>query len=177
MCLIGNRFCSIISPPIPSPGDSDLEVEDFFILWSPYAIYPILFPEHSTTCPTCGCATEHAYWNDGSSTTAQPRLLHDMHHVVLLVSATYVCENNHRLLAHDESILKHFPERRMIPFELLHRAGFTLNFVNTCTALVTHGLNFYNIESFIIERRWEAFERQKHLLLSTSTYEERVEAT
>jgi hypothetical protein len=84
--------------------------------------------------------------------------------VVLLVSATYVCENNHRLLAHDESILKHFPERRMIPFELQHRAGFTLNFLDTCTALVTHGLNFYNIESFIIERRWEAFERQKHLL-------------
>lgn len=119
-------------------------------------MYPLLFPENSILCPTCGSATEHSYWNDVSSTTAQPRLLHDMHNVVLLVSATYVCQNNHRLLAHDESILKLLPDQRMTPFVLLHKAGFTSNFVDTCTALGTHGSNFYNIETFVIERRWES---------------------
>ena len=127
-------------------------------------MYPTLFPENSIPCPTCGSATEHSYWNDGSSTTAQPRLLHDIHNVVLLVSATYICQNNHRLMAHDESILKLLPDQRMTPFVLLHKAGFTSNFVDTCTALVTHGLNFYNIETFVIERRWESFEQQKQLL-------------
>lgn len=36
--------------------------------------------------------------------------------------------------------------------------------MDTCIALVTRGLNFHNIESFIAERRWETFERQRHLV-------------
>ena len=165
---LDHRFCSIITPYVPSPGDPDAEVEDFFLpmvlLWCPYSAFSTIFPEDSIKCPTCGCAVKHAYWNDGSSARAQPRLLHDSERITLLVSATYVCVNNHRLLAHDESILKLFPEHHMIPFELLHRAGFTRNCMDTCIALVTRGLNFHNVESFIAERRWEAFERQKHLV-------------
>lgn len=158
----------VIAPPIPTPGDPEMQDEDLFlplvILWSPYLTYPTLFPPSSIKSPSCGCATQHSYWNDGSSSTTQPRLLHDIHNVALLVSATYICENRHRLLAHDESILKCFTTQCMIPFVLFARAGFTLEFVNTCMALVTHGLNFYNIESFIIERRWEAFARQQDML-------------
>ena len=158
----------IITPPIPTPGDPEMEDEDLFlplvIVWSPYLTYPTLFPPGSLQCPSCGCALQHSYWNDGSSSTSQPRLLHDIHNVALLVSATYICENRHRVLAHDECILKCFTAQRMIPFVLLFRTGFTLEFIDTCMALVTRGLNFYNIESFITEKRWETFARQQDML-------------
>lgn len=165
LLLQGRRLSGIIAPPIPTPGDPEMQDEDLFlplvIVWSPYLTYPTLF---SHKCPSCGCALQHSYWNDGSSSTSQPRLLHDIHNVALLVSATYICENKHRLLAHDECILKCFTAQRMIPFVLLFRTGFTLEFIDTCMSLVTHGLNFYNIESFITERRWETFARQQDML-------------
>ena len=79
--------------------------------------------------------TSIVYWNDGSSASMQPRLVHDMDNVVLLVSAVYICENRHKLLAHDESVLKCFPSCCMIPFVLLSQTGFTSQLVNTCTLL------------------------------------------
>ena len=82
--------------------------------------------------------------------------------IVILVSAVYVCENQHTILAHDEAILSCYPTQAAIPFVLLHRTGFTTDFVQMCTSLVRSGMNFYNIESLITERRWEAYSRQKN---------------
>ena len=84
--------------------------------------------------------------------------------MVLLVSATYTCENSHKLLAHDESILKRFPSKSMIPFVFLARTGFTTQLVDTCIVLCRRGMNFYNMETFIIERRWLAYARQVEML-------------
>ena len=52
----------------------------------------------------------------GSSASTQPRLIHELDNVVLLISAIYTCENGHRLLTHDHSALKQFPSKCLIPF-------------------------------------------------------------
>ena len=51
----------------------------------------------------------------------------------------------------------------MIPFLLLHQTGFTREVADMCTAVCRRGINFYNLESLIIERRWESFARQQEL--------------
>lgn len=104
------------------------------------------------------------YWNDGSSAAKQPRVLHGIERVVLLVSVVYCCENRHMIRAHDEIVLQLFPSQAMIPFLLLHRTGFTRELVDTCTAFCRRGINFYNMESLIVERRWESYARQQDLL-------------
>lgn len=52
----------------------------------------------------------------------------------------------------------------MIPFLLLHRTGFTKELVDTCVALCRQGINFYRMESLILEKRWESYSRQVELL-------------
>ena len=146
--------------------------------------YVSLFPPGSIMCQCCGSKTQFSHWNDGSSPSTQPRILHDtynillfpvfslfpafplfpVYNVVLLVSAVYVCDNIHKLLAHDEILLQRFPTYRMLPFILLSRTGFTTNLVNMCTSLCTHGMNFYSIETCILERRLDAHARQHKML-------------
>ena len=164
----GQGFHSVIAPPYPLIGDVQLHDEDLFlpmlILWNPYGTYPSLFPPTSIVCPTCGSSTRYSHWQDGSSPSTQPRLIHEVDNVVLLVSAVYTCENRHKLLAHDEHILSKFPSRHMIPFLLVSRTGFTTQLVHTCNTLCRRGMNFYNIETFLIERRWLAYTRQQDML-------------
>ena len=70
------------------------------------------------------------YWNDGSFATRQPRVLQGIDNIALLISAVYVCDNRHKLLAHDKIVLDKFPTTGMIPFLLLHRTGFTKDLVD-----------------------------------------------
>ena len=160
----GGHLGTIITPPHPQLGDAPYE--DYFLqsvlIWDPY---PSLFPSGSIQCCSCGGSTRFQYWNDGSSSSTQPQVLHDMHNIVLLVSAVYMCDNGHKLLAHDASVLKRFPTHRVIPFVLL---GFTMNLVNTCTSLCTHGMIFYKIETFVAERRLDTFSKQHNMAHASS---------
>ena len=102
------------------------------------------------------------YWNDGSSTAKQPRVLHGLNDKVLLVSAVYSCDERHKILAHDEMVLKQLPSL-LIPFCLLHKTGFTRELFDTCQAFCRQGINFYCMETLIIEKRWENFVRKEYL--------------
>ena len=164
----GRGFSNIILPPMPIIGDDKLVTEDFFlpsvIVWNPYLIYPHIIPPGSIKCSHCGLSMYEGYWNDGSSPSRQPRTLHGIDNIVILVSAVYLCDNRHKLLANDELILERFPSSTMIPFILLHRTGFTRGVVDMCMSLCRRGINFYNLESIILERRWESFTRQQELI-------------
>ena len=171
----GGHLGTIITPTHPQLGNAPCE--DYFLpsvlIWDPYTAYPSFFPSGSIQCCSCGGSTRFQYWNDGSSSSTQPRVLHDMHNIVLLVSAVYRCDNGHKLLAHDESVLKCFPTHRVIPFVLLSRTGFTMDLVNTCTSLCTHGMNFYKIETFVAERRLDTLSKQHdmHIMAHASSGE------
>ena len=73
----------------------------------------------------------------------------------------YGCVNKHKVLAHDEVILQCFTQQYLVPFVLFHRTGFTRDLADTCMALVRRGVNFHNMETIVLERRWETFSMQK----------------
>ena len=52
-----------------------------------------------------------------------------------------------------------FPPKIDIPFVLVHRTGFTAEFIEMCNSLVRSGMNFYNMESMILEKRWRMYAR------------------
>ena len=116
----GRGFSNIIPPPTPIIGDDKIVAEDFFlpsvIVWNPYLIYPHIVPPGSIKCIHCGLSMYEGYWNDGSSPSKQPRTLHGIDNIVILVSAVYLCDNRHKLLANDEIVLEKFPSSAMIPF-------------------------------------------------------------
>lgn len=75
------------------------------------------------------------YWNDGSTPARQPRIILTVDNTVVLVSAVYICDNRHKLLAHEE-ILECFQDKSVIPFVLLHKTGFTMDLVEMCSLLI-----------------------------------------
>lgn len=164
----GRGFSAVVAPPTPPFGNPKLSVDHFnlpaVLLWNPKITHPTFVQHVLSKCQSCGSTMHEGYWNDGSSYSTQPRSLHDVGNVVLLVSAVYICENHHKTLAHDERVLQCFPSQTLIPFVLLHRSGFTRELVDICTALVRSGVNFYNMETLILQRRWETYARQQDTL-------------
>ena len=63
-----------------------------------------------------------SYWNDGSNNARKPRMVHGIDDSVYLVSAVFVCDKRHKMLAYDESILQLLP-KSLIPFILSHQTG------------------------------------------------------
>ena len=114
-------------------------------------------------CNQCGRILNNSYWNDGSSSAKQPRMIHGLNDIVYLVSAVYTCDKRHKVFAHDESILRLLPWT-LIRFILSHQTGFTKELYDMCTSFCRRGINFYNMESLVIERRWESFVRKQDLL-------------
>jgi hypothetical protein len=44
-------------------------------------------------------------WQNKQQSGMQPRLLHDVDGIVLLISRTYICATGHRFLSHDPQVL------------------------------------------------------------------------
>lgn len=103
------------------------------------------------------------HWNDDSTEDKQPRILYRIKNIGYLVSAVYSCDNHHKIMAHDELVLRKLSSKILIPFVLFHRTALTRDLTDMVIALVRKRMNFYNIESLIFEQRWEYFSRQ-HLL-------------
>ena len=76
-------------------------------------------------------------------------------------------------MSHDARILRQLSEVGCeIPFVLLHRTGFMTSFVELCYTLVTSGMNFYNLESMIIERRWSNYAKKMKVVSDTCTLQD-----
>ena len=139
------------------------DIEDFqrplVLLWNPNITHHDIVKNRLKKCISCGQPYSMGFWNDSSVASREPRKLHSMGNIVILVSAVYICDNNHRLLSHDAVIIDCFPIKAVIPFVLLHKTGFLRDFVETCTSLIRTGVNFYGIETPIIERRMATYAR------------------
>ena len=105
----------------------------------------------------------YSHWNDGSTASRYPRILHAEDDIVLLVSSVYICPQGHRTLGHDSTILKQLPSYTEIPFVLLHKSGFTANFVAACSSMCNNGFAILKIESILAERRWGYYTRRKEM--------------
>ncbi len=167
LCFAGQTPAGLIHPPNiftqhPKPDDFVLP---FLMIWNPILTYNSLFVESGLRCQQDGCNSLAVtkYWNDGSASHKQPRTIHGTTDVVLLVSAVYVCENGHRILAHDPRVLSMIPSASMIPFILLHQTGFTRDFVDLTFSLCSTGMNFCSLETTIKRMRWEHYLRRKSM--------------
>ena len=107
-------------------------------------------------CPVDGCVGTLTFqtWVDGSSKGLQPRLLHDMHHIILLVGVVYKCCKGHYLHSTDPRILRKI-DQIYLPFHLLHRTGFIRRFVNQIVHLAHEGLPINAIARHITNLREE----------------------
>ena len=164
---VGQQLSGVIHPPNSLHTHGTPCLEDFLlpmvILWNPVLMYGTAFPSTGLSCSKCKRPCRMAYWNDGSSEHTQPRLIHDVEDVVLLVSAVYLCDEGHKTLAHDPTVFDMLPSKLVIPFILVYKSGFTVNFVNLCGSLCQSGMNFHSLEGVICHRRWEHFESRKKL--------------
>ena len=70
------------------------------ILWDPIVQFGDLAAV-LTKCPDCAQSLERKEWQNKQQSGMQPRLLHDVDGIVLLVSRTYICATGHRFLSHD----------------------------------------------------------------------------
>ena len=127
---------------------------DQYLLPTIYIWNPITYL--ALQCPLCSTPLKqhNGYWADGSH-SFKPRILHSFRYSALLVSRIYQCSNNQIILAHDERIVKLLPSSLQAPFILLHKTGYTREFVDEILALCKSGINFYKIESMVIEARWD----------------------
>jgi len=97
-------------------------------------MYPKVMAQTEPKCNLCGSCMSKSYWNDGSSDAKKPRMIHGFNDIVYLVSAVFVCDKRHKMLAHEESILQVLL-RSLIPFILSHQTGFTKELFDLCTML------------------------------------------
>ena len=104
-------------------------------------------------------------WTDGSLADTQPLSLYGIDGPVSLVSVIYTCEAHHRTLAHDASIIGNFPSQNIITFVLFHRSGFTCQLMTLCMSLVYRGMTFLEIETFLLQRKWEIHAREQDFYL------------
>jgi len=72
-----------------------------------------------------------------------------IHGVNDVVSAVYTCDNRHKILPHDESILK------LLPQTLLYKDLYDM-----CTSFCR---SFYSMELLVLEKRWEQYVRKQDL--------------
>lgn len=142
--------------PIKTESDIPPQPEDFLypsvIIWSPFEVYNL---ESTVKCPLChsNLLSHEKYWADGSH-SFMPRILHSFDHLVLLISQIYQCIGKQTLLGHDERLLQVLPKSVNIPFVLLHKTGYTTEYINTVVMLSNSGINFFKIESMSIKEHW-----------------------
>ena len=144
------------------PPDPENCLFPTILIWNPIMTFQHLFPEKGIKCPhgNCNKLATTVYWNDGSTQYRQPRLIHDIKDVVLLISAVYMCEDRHKTLAHDPRVLGVLP-KTMIPFFLLYRSGFSCDLVDLVMSICPSGMNFHSLEAAIKKIRWENYLRRK----------------
>ena len=126
----------------------------YVMLWNPLHQFQMHFRD-GIRCfhEQCDSSFSVKVWKCGQTNALESRIIHDVSHTILLVSAVYTCQNGHKVASTDPRILLQLTEEEHMPFILLHRTGFTRDFVHTALQLFVQGLHLKSIETFIFERR------------------------
>lgn len=182
-CHSGQYLSGIIQPPTSFESENREALPSFIdyalpniIVWNPIMEFQSLLCNDCLKCTQCNKMLSVGYWNDGMTRHTQPRLLHDVDDVVLLVTAVYVCEEKHKILGHDERILSMLADQITLPFILLHQTGFTMRFVEMCQSLCQAGMNFHSLEGVIGNMRWKKFEEKTQMFRQFADAHRRLHA-
>ena len=156
-CTLPPMIVNILSIPEVSVNIDENEVHRFFlpevIMWDPIHQFPILFRDSlplSCSEESCDCNIKFMQWQDGSTKRYNPRCLYGINGCVVLVCPIYCCSRGHMITACDPRILRHFPEREVIPFVLLHKCGITRQLQRLVFQLCSQGKSFSDIETLLL---------------------------
>ncbi len=78
-------FCTIFTPPLTAPDENGCFPS--VLLWNPLLSHRLIV---NIKCPDCGSNVDLKQWNDGSCPSRQPRLLHEVETIVLLIGCVYI---------------------------------------------------------------------------------------
>ena len=90
----------------------------------------------------------------------QPRILHDVDGIVLLISRPYICAAGHWFLGHDPQILDQFVYVSQIPFVLSHKSGLTMGFLSMVRSLISKGKSISTVEGVLKRSRKDMYYRK-----------------
>lgn len=170
---------AIILPPAPEllaklhpGGNLNNFILPHVILWDPLNQFPGLFAG-GVLCSSCSKQLkEIVRWKWGQSLGLQPRVIHGLETTILIVPAVYSCVNEHTIVATDPRILK-LLNSDLLPFVLLHRTGFSKQFVSAIIHLLCEGMTISRVEQYITKTRKEyvanLYLRLKHILPDDSS--------
>ena len=96
-----------------SASDAEMYILPHNLIWNPLVQFQPFF-KVDVKCPNVDCGNRIYFvrWNIGHS----DGLLHDLHHMVLLLPAVYGCQNGHEVLSTDLYIPTRFTEEEYIPY-------------------------------------------------------------
>ena len=155
-------YAAVAVIPSPTPTHQIVScgasnIDEYFLphilLWNPLQQFSHV--KGISQCHECQEKLHLQCWKTGEQKGLEPRIVHDLHNVVLLVGALYTCIHKHQILSTDPRILKIIKDEH-IPFVLLHRTGFTNNFIQTIIQVVCEGLSFHCTEHFVSSTRQES---------------------
>ncbi len=135
------------------------------MLWNP------LLQFGPVTClyDECSSVLHTTSWKCGQTGSLQPRLIHELDYVVLLVSAVWSCDNNHYISSTDPRIIDLVHKKYGFqPFILLHKTGFTTSFVLTVIELIKEGITFNGMEHIVRQKRQQHVASVSEMVLKNS---------
>ena len=164
----GGRRVTLIREWPSSSMDESVKIEHYttpgIMIWDVLRSYgPVL---GKLNCPFCAESNQiqslrhTGLWANGYSNCCyEPRLIYDTSSAFFLVSAVYVCPQNHQVPSHHPSILSCLPSSHYNIFYLTNRAGFSIEFLSQIIALVDHGTSFHAIEEIVHEQYEQTYWR------------------
>lgn len=135
-----------LPPPSPITITSHVPSMHFLphvMLWDPYVTMSL-----PLQCIECTQPITRNAWKVGQSGGLIPRVIHDIHSVVILVSRQYKCSNSHSVLTTDPRVLALISDE-YTPLILLHKAGFTKMFARKVIGFLEEGMSICSIERYI----------------------------
>ena len=98
---------------------------------------------------------------------SEPRKIHGMCGVTLLVSRVYACTKNHEVLGYHPGILSEIPIC-FVPFRLWHITGFTLEYIQFIASLISYGMSIHKVREIMYEKieRWYHHQKLKFKVLN-----------
>ena len=165
-CNTGQNFTGVIHPPATcNPECSDEYLLPSVILWGPLSMYHSSLQGRAVlVCTTCSKELKVVCWNDGSSSHLQPRLIQYRRFYPASKCRLHMRGRAQNTCPRSKNTQQPTLQS-MIPFTLIHKTGFTTNFINLCGSLCQSGMNFHSLEAVISHRRWEFFESRKQLYM------------
>ena len=117
------------------------------LLWDPSTQTP--FVKVGLECPVCHCKVIKKTWRTGYTQGKDPRILYSFDKAILLLGATYLCQNKHETISYDPRISAYYKSKSSLPFILGHRCGFTREFFNNLVSHLSQGISFQGLEQLI----------------------------